>query len=233
MHSVRGTSDIDVTLIATYCLRSVLRLHPQTHKRVPGQPRFQNDSKSNVSHKEMKCKIVFSFLWNFTPPNQMTPDEATGGHLASSGVIIWPHLAGSGFVWPHLAGLIWLHLASSGLIWPHLASSGLIWRHLASSGAIWPHLASSGHIWRHLASSGLIWPHQAASGFQTPHTLLDYFAVCSIVHFCTRPHLASAGLINFLTISAFALWYHLCTIPCFSVWCPFFLVKTPPRGAMQ
>ena len=88
----------------------------------------------------------------------------------------------------HLASsaVIWRHLASSGLIWTHLASSGLIWRHLASNGVIWRHLASSGHIWRHLASSGRI-----------------------------RPHLASRRLIDLFTISPFALWYHLCTIPCF------------------
>ena len=103
MHSVGGTSDIDVTLISQYCPRSVLRLHPQTPNRVPGQPRFQNGSKSNVSHKEIKCKIVLSFFWNFTPPNQMTPDEATRCHLASSGVVIWLHLAGSGFIWHYLA----------------------------------------------------------------------------------------------------------------------------------
>ena len=135
MHSVRGTSDIDVTLISPYCLRSVFRLHPQTPKRVPGQPGSQNGSKSNVSHKEINCKLVLSFFWKSTPPNQMRPDEAARGHLASSG-LIWPHLASS--------GLIWRHLASSGLIWPHLALSGFIWPHLASSGLIWPPLASCG-----------------------------------------------------------------------------------------
>ena len=50
----------------------------------------------------------FIFL-EFHSPNQITPDEATGGHLASSGVLIWLHLAGSGFIWPYLA--------SSGFIW--------------------------------------------------------------------------------------------------------------------
>ena len=101
MHSVRGTSDIDVTLISPYCLRSVLRLHPQTPKRVSGQPASQNGSKSNVSHKEIKCKLVLSFFWKSTPPNRMRPDEAARGHLASSG-LIWRHLASSGVIWPHL-----------------------------------------------------------------------------------------------------------------------------------
>ena len=131
-------SNIDVTLILHTSPRPLPRRLPETSKRVPAQPRPQNGSKSNVSQKEINCKIVLSFFWKSNPPSQMRPDEATRGHLASS-------------------GLIWRHLAVSGLIWPHLASSGFIWPHLASSGVIWRHLASSGVIWRHLASSVVIW----------------------------------------------------------------------------
>ena len=109
-------SDIDVTLVPQYCFRSVFRLHPETPQRVPGQPRSQNGSKSIVSHKEINSKNVFSCFWKSTPQKRMRRDEARGGHLASSGVIIWPHLAGSGFI-KALSGLIWLHLPSSGVIW--------------------------------------------------------------------------------------------------------------------
>ena len=111
-------SNIDVTLILHTSPRPLPRRLPETSKRVPGQPRPQNGSKSNVSHKEINCKIVPSFFWKSNPPNQMRRDEARGGHLASSGVIIFPHLAGSGFVWPYLA--------SSGFICRHLASSGML-----------------------------------------------------------------------------------------------------------
>ena len=34
------------------------------------------------------------------------------------------------------------------------------------------------------------------------------------------------------TIPPLALWYLLCAIPCFSVWYPFFLMKTPPRRSV-
>ena len=130
-------SNIDVTLILHTSPRPLPRRLPETSKRVPGQPRPQNGSKSNVSQTEINCKIVLSFFWKSNPPSQMRPDEATRGHQASSG-LIWRHLASSSVIWPYLAlfGLIWPHLASSGLICPHLSSSGLNRAHQNSSGLI-------------------------------------------------------------------------------------------------
>ena len=86
-------SDIDVTLILHASPRPLPRRLPETSTRVPGQPRPQNGSKSNVSHKEINCKLVLSFFWKSTPPNQMS--KRLSG-------FIWPHLASSGVIWPHL-----------------------------------------------------------------------------------------------------------------------------------